>query len=96
MNSKLSSVGLPSGTGTLNYPVRILIPGRLPSWNQILAMEHWQRHKYKQQTKRAFELGLLQCASDCLTRTTSVKNTWLTSAATPGFSLTIVPKKPKS
>ena len=58
------------------------IPGRLPSWNQILAMHHLQRKKFKDQLKRDFASALDRGVSDSLTKTTSAKNTSLISCAT--------------
>ena len=63
------------------------IPGRLPSWNQILAMHHWQRKKFKDQLKRDFASALDRGVSDSLTKTTCAKNTSLISCATVASSL---------
>lgn len=53
----------------------IVIPGRLPSWNQILGMEQWARYKFKQELAKDFLSALRATAEDCSTRTTSAKNT---------------------
>src|SRR5690606_10942059 len=68
-------------------PIHIVIPGRLPSWNAILAMEHWARAKYKQQIQHAFLSALQHSASDCSTKTTYVKSTMSTACATLGSYL---------
>ena len=62
--------------------VRLVVPGRLPSWNALLAMEHWARLKYKQQLANSFLSALRVSASDCSTLTTSARNTMWTAAAT--------------
>lgn len=50
------------------------VDGRLPSWNEILGMEHWARDKFKCQLQDAFLSALRVCARDCSTKTTSAKN----------------------
>ncbi len=74
----------------------IVVPGRLPSWNQLLSMTHWGRHRYKKQTKAAFEFAYAQSEKGFSTKTISLKSFWWTSYATPHLSLTIVPKPAKS
>jgi hypothetical protein len=64
--------------------LRLEIPGRLPSWNEILGMEHWTRDKFKQKLQDAFEFALRQSANDCSIKTISAKSTMLTAAATLG------------
>lgn len=74
----------------------LVIPGRLPSWNQILAMHHWQRKKFKDQLAHEFLSALRQSASDCSIPTTSARNTTLTYAATLALFLTTRRIKSKS
>lgn len=58
------------------------IPGRLPSWNEILGMEHWARYKFKDEIQGAFLCALRATANDCSTMTTSARSTMLTACAT--------------
>lgn len=67
-------------TGTKLFSLSI--PGRLPSWNQVLALEHWGRAKLKEGIQTAFLSALRLSASDSLTRTTSAKNSMLIAADT--------------
>ena len=71
------------------------IPGRLPSWNEILGMEHWTRDKFKQRLQDAFEYALRQSASDCSTKTTSAKSIMWTAAATLGSYRAMVQQRRK-
>ncbi len=68
----------PPAPGTLVF--RLTIPGRLPSWNQILGMEQWARYKFKDQLQLAFLYALQVAGRDCSMKTTSAKNTWLIAA----------------
>lgn len=54
----------------------------VPSWNEILGMEHWARDKRKKDIQAAFLSALRACAADLSTRTTSAKNTWSIAADT--------------
>jgi hypothetical protein len=70
---------------TQNSPellMRLVIPGRLPSWNALLAMGHWQRHKLKRETQESFLCALRAADDASLTSTTSVKSMWLIAADT--------------
>jgi hypothetical protein len=58
------------------------IPGRLPSWNGILGMEHWGRAALKEKIQLAFLSALQRSACDSLTKTTSAKNTMSIAADT--------------
>lgn len=60
----------------------LTVPGRLPSWNDILGMEQWARYKYKNEIQIAFLSALQASAGDCLTRTTSARNSMSIAAAT--------------
>ena len=62
--------------------VTIEIPGRLPSWNEVLGMEHWQRFKAKEKWANDFAYALRRSVEDCSTMTTLQRNTLLTAAAT--------------
>ena len=66
---------------------RLVIPGRLPSWNAVLAMSHWQRKKFKDQIAKDFLSALEQSGNDCLTNPTFAKNFMKTYAATPASCL---------
>lgn len=48
----------------------ITVPGRLPSWNEILGMEMWARYKFKKELADAFLSALRATESACSTRTT--------------------------
>lgn len=74
--------------------VEFQIPGRLPSWNQILAMQHWNRAKFKSDSMAAFESALRACAADSSTKTTFVKNTLSTAADTlASYRATLLAKR---
>src|SRR6187551_3426488 len=62
--------------------VRLSIPGKIPSWNDILAMEHWARDSLKKQIQSRFLSELQRSASDCSMTTTCVRNTMSIAAAT--------------
>jgi hypothetical protein len=70
-------------------PITITIPGRLPSWNDVLNMHHWKRTNYKHALQDSF-LSVLQASEkDSSTRTTFAKSTISTACATLGLFLTI-------
>jgi hypothetical protein len=58
------------------------VPGRLPSWNDILGMEQWARYKFKGELATAFLCALRASAADSSTKITSAKSTTLIYAAT--------------
>jgi hypothetical protein len=60
----------------------LTIPGRLPSWNEILGMEQWARYNHKKELAGAFLCALRATANDSSTKTTSAKSTMLTYADT--------------
>ena len=72
------------------------IPGRLPSWNEILGMHHWQRYKFKEQLARDFLCALRACARDFSMKTTSAKNIMSIFADTLERSLEIKRAKRRS
>ena len=55
--------------------VRLELPIRLSSWNQILAMEHWARYKHKQELAKVFLSALRATAGGSSTLTTSARST---------------------
>ncbi len=46
----------------------------IPSWNDMLAMQHWARDKRKKEIQQAILSALQADAVDCLTKTTSARN----------------------
>src|ERR1035437_4270445 len=60
----------------------LMVPGRLPSWNQILAMEHWARYKFKKELADVFLSALRASGGDCSTKIISAKSTIATYAGT--------------
>lgn len=60
----------------------LTVPGRVPSWNEILAMEHWARHKFKEDLAKNFLSALRATAADSSIKTTSARSTMLTYAVT--------------
>ena len=76
---KISSVATPP---IMSEPIHLTIPGPLPSWNDILGMEHWERAKVKSAIQEVFLSALRLSASDSSTKTTSVKNSMSIAADT--------------
>lgn len=62
--------------------IRIVVPGPIPSWNEILKLEHWGRDKLKKEIQESFLSALQRSASDCSTRTISAKSTMSIAADT--------------
>lgn len=60
----------------------LIIPGRLPLWNQILAMHHWKRKKFKDEQMDVFLSALKASAKDWQTRTGCAKNMFWIAADT--------------
>lgn len=58
------------------------VPGRLPSWNEILGMEQWARYKFKKELSDVFLSTLRATANDCSIRTICAPSTLLTYADT--------------
>jgi hypothetical protein len=54
---------------------RMEMYGRLPSWNEILGMEQWQRYQFKKEWADRFLSALRQYASDSSIKTISAKST---------------------
>lgn len=80
MNSNESSQ-----TRVLLFSLRI--PGRLPLWNAMLALSHWQRMKFKKGEQDKFMSALQAAENDSLTRTVFARSTFSTAAATLAWSL---------
>ena len=55
---------------------------RLPSWNQILGMQHWTRKKFKDNLAKDFLCGLKALESGSSTKITSAGNITLTYSDT--------------
>jgi len=70
----------PTSPGELVFEIEI--PGRLPSWNQILGFEHWSRDKFKCQLQEKFMYELRRLESASSTKTTAVANSISTYCAT--------------
>lgn len=66
--------------GTLIF--RLEIPGRLPSWNDILGMEQWARYKFKNQLAADFLSALQQSGPDSSMKITCARSTTSTYADT--------------
>lgn len=86
----------PTPAETLELVLEIEVDGRLPSWNEILGMEHWARDKFKSQLQDDFLSSLHRCAADCSTKTTSAKSIMLTAAATLDSYRVMVRERRKS
>lgn len=56
--------------------------GRLPSWNEILGMEHWARYQLKKSLASDFMSALQASVGTSLTKITYAKNSTSTYAAT--------------
>lgn len=76
MRVQLSFGETPVNPGKLLFS--ITIPGRLPSWNDILGMEQWARYQFKKELAAVFLSELRRIAADCSTKTTCAKNIWWT------------------
>ena len=70
----------PPSPGELLFSLEV--PGRLPSWNEILGMEHWARYKFKDQLQLAFLYELQASGNAYSTSTTCAKNISLIAAGT--------------
>ena len=61
---------------------KLTVPGKLPSWNEILGMQHYSRHSLKKHLSTVFLSSLRATADDCSIKTTSAANTLLIYADT--------------
>lgn len=64
--------------------IALEIPGRLPSWNEIIGMNRFTYTKFKRAQQDAFLSALYRSANAFSTRTTSQKKLLSTAAATLG------------
>ena len=62
--------------------ITLTIPGRLPSLNALLAMQHWSRHKFKAELATVFLSALRASENDSWMRTTLFPNITQTFADT--------------
>lgn len=60
----------------------LTVPGRLPSWNEILGMEQWARYQFKKELAESFLSALRQSAADSSTKTICARSTTLIFVAT--------------
>lgn len=58
------------------------IPGKLSSWNEILAMHHWKRKKFKDDLAKSFLSALQASERGLSTKTICAENTTAIFAAT--------------
>ena len=65
----------PSSGPTLTLILSLRIPGKIPSWNAILAMEHWGRSRLKKQIQDEFISALSLSENASSTLTICAKNT---------------------
>ena len=80
MPQQLSFEPTPTTPGELI--LRLDVPGRLPSWNQIMGMEQWARYKFKGELADVFLSSLRAIEGGSSTKTTSAANTTSTFYAT--------------
>lgn len=70
------------------------VPGRLPSWNQILGLEHWARYQLKDRIQVAFSSALRASAKDFWMRTTSARSTmWIAADTLDSYRETLRAKR---
>lgn len=58
------------------------VDGRLPSWNDVLGMEHWSRHQLKKALQETFLSGLRQSDPTCSMKIIFAKNSMSIAADT--------------
>lgn len=80
MNEQLTFDPPEKREGKLIFSLRV--PGRLPSWNELLGMQHYARHRLKGRIAKDFLSALQACEPDSLTKTTCAKSTMLIYADT--------------
>lgn len=51
----------------------LVVPGRLPSWNEVMRMHRWAQHSLTERTQQDFLSALLAIASASSTKTTCAK-----------------------
>ena len=96
MNSNNTNSTSPTRNDAAEPTFFLELPSKLPSWNQVLAMHHWKRKKFKDDLAKEFLCALRASATDCSTKTTFAKNTMLTCADTLERCLTTRRIKSKS
>ena len=62
--------------------VRLSIPGKLPSWNEILGMEYRKRDQFKKRIQATFLCALRASADASSMKTISARNIMSTAADT--------------
>lgn len=70
--------------------LRLVLPFKLPTWNRLLAMNHWQRAKIRQWIHDA-TLTCIAAARDSQTRTGSALRPLLTPSLLEEYSRMIAP-----
>ena len=78
-----------------NFPLTICLkfPIKLPSWNAILNAHHYQRAKWRQETRTAFMFALSQCENASSIQTTYRVRPSLIVCGMQGFYATTTRKK---
>jgi len=78
-----------------NFPLKICLkfPIKLPSWNAILNAHHYQRAKWRQETRTAFMCALSQCENASSIQTIYRVRASLIVCGMQGFYSTITRKK---
>lgn len=78
-----------------NFPLTICLkfPIKLPSWNAILNAHHYQRAKWRQETRTAFMFALCRSENDSSIQTTYRVRPSLIVCGMQGFYATITRKK---
>lgn len=71
-----------NGADRLVLVADLSIPGKLPSWNDLLGMEHWRRYQFKRELAETFLSALRAIDTASSTKTTSQKSTMLIYADT--------------
>ena len=75
--------------------IKIIVKGRLPSWNAVLGMNHWGRVKLKKEIQQGLLSELRACEQDSSTKITCAKNTTLTPADTLDYYIQTTQAKRK-
>ena len=77
----------------LPLTICLKFPIKLPSWNAILNAHHYQRAKWRQETRTAFMSALCRSENDSSTQTTYRVRASLIVCGMQGFYATIARKK---
>lgn len=62
--------------------LRLVVPGNLPSWNEIVDMHHYEHHRYKKALQPVFLSALRMCERGFSMKTIYAKSSTLTYSAT--------------